>query len=135
MIAGYTVIRTLGRGGMGTAYLVHTVPAAQSGAEGVGAHARLGDPSFRERFRREVDLASRLDHRTSSTSRTPGRRTTFTWIAMQYVDGPTAAMLRDSDGPLQADAVAGIIAQVASALDYAHAQGLLHRDVKPANVL
>uniref|UniRef100_UPI003D8EDBA9 serine/threonine-protein kinase n=1 Tax=Gordonia sp. B7-2 TaxID=3420932 RepID=UPI003D8EDBA9 len=136
VIAGYTVIRTLGRGGMGTVYLVQHPRLPRNQALKVLASTLGGDPSFRERFRREADLASRLDHPNIVNVQDAGVEDDVMWIAMQYVDGTdTAAMLRDSDGPLQADAVVGIIAQVASALDYAHAQGLLHRDVKPANVL
>src|SRR5690625_387886 len=94
------------------------------------------DPGFRERFNREADLAASLWHPHVVGVHDRGEYDGRLWIAMDYVDGCDAAALlgRHPDGLPREQAVE-IITAVAQALDYAHARGLLHRDVKPANIL
>ncbi|MGW5523660.1 serine/threonine-protein kinase [Gordonia sp. NPDC003950] len=95
-----------------------------------------GNPVFRQRFHREADLAARLDHPNIVAVQDAGIDGDAMWIAMQYVDGDDAAkIVRESPGPLPAEPIVDLIGQAASALDHAHAQGTLHRDVKPANIL
>ncbi|BBX27428.1 hypothetical protein MALV_25530 [Mycolicibacterium alvei] len=95
------------------------------------------DEDFRQRFIREADLAARLTHPNIVTVHDRGEFNGQLWIASQYVDGIDAArMLHDSypDG-MPANLASAIISAIANALDYAHEQNLLHRDVKPANIL
>lgn len=94
------------------------------------------DPSFRDRFRREAQLAARLDHPNIVAVHDAGVDDSVMWIAMQYIEGTDAAeLLRTAPAPLPADQAVDIIAQAGAGLDHAHAFGMLHRDVKPANIL
>ena len=95
------------------------------------------DDSFRQRFIREADSIAALEHPNIVTVHDRGEADNQLWISTQYVDGTDAARLLQSRYPagMPADEVADITAAIASALDYAHKKGLLHRDVKPANIL
>ena len=96
-----------------------------------------GDPDYRARFNREADLASKLWHPHIVSVHDRGEFNDQLWISMDYVDGLDAARLLVSRYPngMPADQVVRIITAVASSLDYAHKQGLLHRDVKLANIM
>jgi YVTN family beta-propeller protein len=134
-LAGYEIQALLGRGGMGVVYL----------AEQLGPHRRVAlklllDPAtasegFRTRFLRESELAAAIDHPNVLPVYDAGETDGVLWIAMRYVDGIDLAALLARDGPLPPEQALGIVGQVADALDAAHARGLVHRDVKPANVL
>ncbi|GAB2514638.1 serine/threonine-protein kinase [Nocardia heshunensis] len=94
------------------------------------------DDEFRGRFLREAELASRLRHPNVVTIYDRGEFEGRLWIAMQYVEGKDAAqLLREGGGPMPMERALRIIDQAARGLDAAHAAGLLHRDVKPANIL
>ncbi|BBZ32048.1 hypothetical protein MCNF_06530 [Mycolicibacterium confluentis] len=95
------------------------------------------DESFRERFIREADLAAGLRHPNIVGVHDRGEHDGRLWIAMDYINGTDAAHLLEQKYPagMPADVVAHIVGSVASALDYAHKKGLLHRDVKPANII
>ncbi len=95
------------------------------------------DPDYRARFEREADLASALWHPNVVSVHDRGEYEGQLWISMDYVDGQDAAHLLTSRFPagMPTDQVLRIVTAVASALDYAHKQGLLHRDVKPANIM
>ena len=95
------------------------------------------DPEYRARFNREADLASTLWHPHIVSVHDRGEFDGQLWISMDYVDGIDAARLLASRFPagMPTDQVVRIVTAVASALDYAHKQGLLHRDVKPANIM
>lgn len=135
--AGYTVVRKLGAGGMGQVYLAQHPRLPRRDALKLLASDVSADPSFRERFLREADLASTLWHPHIVGVHDRGEHEGQLWISMDFVDGEDADGLltsRFSTG-MPVELVAAIVIAVASALDYAHKQGLLHRDVKPANIL
>lgn len=131
-IAGYRIERRLGAGGMGVVYLARHPRLPRLDALKVLAYG--SDSRFRERFRREARLASRLDHPNVVSIYNSGENDEMLWIAMQFVDGRDAADLV-SDGGLAAERAITIVTQAARGLDAAHAADLLHRDVKPANLL
>lgn len=135
--AGYTVVRRLGAGGMGEVYLAqHPRLPKQVALKLLGASIS-NYPTFRERFLREADLSSRLWHPHIVGVQDRGEEGDQLWIAMDYVDGEDAAELLSRKFPagMPKELVVSIVSAVASALDHAHQHDLLHRDVKPANIL
>jgi serine/threonine-protein kinase len=94
-----------------------------------------GDLYFRQRFEREARLAAKIDHPHAVGIEDSGEVDGVLYVVMPYVDGTDMEAMLASDGALEAPLAAAIVSQVASALDAAHALGLVHRDVKPGNVL
>src|ERR1700761_587047 len=135
--AGYTILRPLGSGGMADVYLAKHPRLPRRDALKVLSEGTTADQEFRERFNREADLAATLWHPHIVAVHDRGEFDGHLWIAMDYVEGTDAArLMRDRFRGGMADGdVCAIVTAVASALDYAHARGLLHRDVKPANIL
>jgi serine/threonine protein kinase len=135
--AGYTIIRLLGSGGMGEVYLAQHPRLPRRDALKLLPPDWSADPEYRARFNREADLASTLWHPHIVGVHDRGEEDGQLWISMDYVDGLDAARLladRYPDG-MPVEEVSRIVTAVASALDYAHKQGLLHRDVKPSNIM
>ena len=133
--AGYTVIRLLGSGGMGEVYLAEHPRLPRKDALKI-LPERLSDGDYRDRFLREADLAAGLWHPSIIRVNDRGEFDGQLWIAMDYIDGMDAGqLLRRYPAGMPAADVADIVSAVADALDYAHSQGLLHRDVKPANIM
>jgi serine/threonine protein kinase, bacterial len=135
--AGYTILRPLGSGGMADVYLAKHPRLPRREALKVLAKGMTADGEFRERFNREADLAATLWHPHIVAVHDRGEFDGQLWIAMDYVEGTDASRLvkeRYRQG-MSADDVCAIVTAVAGALDYAHNRGLLHRDVKPANIL
>lgn len=134
--AGYRIISLIGAGGMGEVYLAEHPRLPRQDALKILARD-LSSGEFRERFIREADLAAKLFHPSIVSVHDRGDDNGQLWIAMDYVDGPDAAKLLRQRYPagMPVDELITIIEPVASALDYAHRNGLLHRDVKPANIL
>lgn len=134
---GYTVLGLLGSGGMGEVYLAQHPRLPRRDALKVLPEGLTADREFRERFHREADLAAKLWHPNIVTVRDRGEFDGQLWIAMPYVEGSDAAQLMKDSYPagMSARDVCAIVTAVASALDYSHEMGLLHRDVKPANIL
>jgi serine/threonine protein kinase, bacterial len=135
--AGYTILRPLGAGGMAEVYLALHPRLPRRDVIKVLAEAITADREFRERFNREADLAATLWHPHIVGVHDRGEFNGQLWISMDYVDGTDAARLvkeRYQDG-MPVHEVCAILQAVAGALDYAHDRGLLHRDVKPANIL
>ena len=137
LFAGFTILRVLGAGAMGTVYLAAHPRLPRQDALKVLSAELTADSQYRERFLREADLAASLSHPNILGVHDRGEYEEQFWISMDYVAGTDAGRLvreHYSDGMPIADALA-IITAVGSALDYAHQRGLLHRDVKPANIL
>ncbi|TFV57365.1 serine/threonine protein kinase [Mycobacterium sp. PS03-16] len=135
--AGYTIVRLLGTGGMGEVYLAQHPRLPRRDALKVLPATVSADTEYRERFNREADIAATLWHPHIVGVHDRGECDGQIWISMDYVEGTDAAQLlrdRHTDG-LPPEEVAAIVRAVADALDYAHQRGLLHRDVKPANIL
>jgi serine/threonine protein kinase len=135
--AGYTILRVLGAGGMGTVYLVQHPRLPRQDALKVLSSDLTTDPQYRARFLREADVAASLSHPNILGIHDRGECGDQFWIAIDFVRGTDAAKLLHERYPrgMPAGLAMQIVAPVASALDHAHQRGLLHRDVKPANIL
>lgn len=137
VFAGYTILRLLGSGGMGEVYLAQHPRLPRRDALKILPANLTADSEFRQRFNREAELAARLSHPHIVGIHDRGEFQGQLWISMDYVEGTDAAQLlrsRYRSGMPSAEVVE-IVSAVADALDYAHSRGLLHRDVKPANIL
>ena len=134
-IAGYQIEEIIGRGGMGVVYRAEHIRLGRKVALKVVAPQIAREEKFRERFLRESRTAGTLDHPNVVPMYDAGEADGVLYIAMRFVDGVDLASLIERDGPLEPARSARIVAQVASALDAAHEAGLVHRDVKPSNVL
>lgn len=135
--AGYRIIRLLGSGGMGEVYLAEHPRLPRRDAVKILPAGLCADPSFRERFGREASIAATLFHPNIVGVHDRGECAGKLWISFDYVDGPDTAALMRSRYPagMPHDEALEILGAVGAALDYAHERGLLHRDVKPANIL
>jgi serine/threonine-protein kinase len=134
-IAGYRISGVIGRGGMSVVYAAEHVGLGRTVALKLLSATLASDPSFRERFTRESRLAATLDHPNIVQVYDAGEADGFLYIAMRHVDGVDLGTLIERSGPLPLGQTVFYIDQIAGALDQAHAQGLIHRDVKPANIL
>jgi serine/threonine-protein kinase len=135
--AGYTIVRRLGSGGMGEVYLAQHPRLPRRDALKVLPASVSADNEYRQRFNREADIAATLWHPHIVGVHDRGDFEGQIWISMDYVEGTDAGRLlreRYPDDMPKAE-VAEIVTAVADALDYAHQRDLLHRDVKPANIL
>jgi serine/threonine protein kinase, bacterial len=137
VVAGYTILRTLGAGGMGEVYLVQHPRLPRYDALKVLGSLVSTDDEYRQRFGLEADMVATLSNPHIVTIYDRGQYDDKLWIAMEYIDGTDASRLLAERYPygMPPDEVVRIIAGIADALDYAHGRGLLHRDVKPANIL
>jgi serine/threonine protein kinase, bacterial len=134
--AGYTILRLLGSGGMGEVYLAQHPRLPRRDALKVLPTTVTADSEYRQRFDREGDIAATLWHPHIVGVHDRGEFNGQLWISMDYVDGTDAARLvRDNPNGIAPRQVFEIVTAVAGALDYAHQRDLLHRDVKPANIL
>jgi serine/threonine-protein kinase len=135
VIAGYRIEERVGRGGMGVVYRAEHLNLRRRAAIKIIADDLAESEGFRERFTREARIAAALQHPNIVTVYDAGEVDGQLYLAMQYIEGfDLSAMLR-KDGRLRPYRAVDVCRQVASALDAAHAMGLIHRDVKPANVL
>jgi CHASE2 domain-containing sensor protein len=135
VIAGYRLEEEIGAGGMGVVYRASQLHLKRDVALKLIRPEHARDLMFRARFERESRLAAAVGHPSIIPVFDAGEDDGLLYIAMLLVDGPDLARMLRSVGPLPLPTVVSIVRQVAGALDAAHAHGLVHRDVKPANVL
>lgn len=134
VFAGYTIEQRLGVGGMGTVYRAQDPDLPRSVALKLLHRDLTADDYIRSRFELEAAHSARLEHPNIVTVYRRGREDDQLWIAMQFVEITDAAVILDQ-GPIDPARAVHIITETANALDYAHSAGVLHRDVKPANIL
>ena len=135
LVAGYRIESRIGSGGMAVVFRARDERLGRSVALKVLAPSLAGDSEFRERFIRESRAAAAVDHPHIIPVYAAGEADSVLYIAMRFVAGGDLRSVIYREGPLPADRVVSFLSPVASALDAAHAAGLVHRDVKPANIL
>ena len=131
----YEILRHVARGGMAEVYLAHDLMLDRRVALKVLFPELSTDPTFVERFRREAQAAANLSHPNIVSIYDWGEEDGTYFIVMEYIEGRTLSQVLRSEGPLLPDRAADIAADVAAALGFAHRNGVIHRDVKPGNVL
>jgi adenylate cyclase len=134
-VAGFRIESVIGRGGMGIVYLAEQLALGRKVALKVVPPELAGDQRARERFVRESRLAASLDDPHVVDIYDAGEADGVLYLAMRHVHGSDLRSLVQREGPLGPERAAGLLSQVAAALDSAHRAGLIHRDVKPANIL
>jgi Protein kinase domain len=133
--AGYLIEAVAGRGGMGTVYRAENRRLGNRVALKILAADLAADESFRERFVRESRLAASISHPNIIPIFDAGSEEDNLYIVMRYVDGADLKQVLKDAGPLPVDVTVSIVSQAGRGLAAAHARGLIHRDVKPANIL
>ncbi|WP_329213499.1 serine/threonine protein kinase [Streptomyces sp. NBC_01485] len=134
-VAGYRIEREIGRGGMAVVYRARDLRLDRTVALKLLAPELARNDTFRKRFTHESRVAAAIDHPHIVPVFEADETDGVLYIAMRYVDGSDLRQLLDREGPLPLPTAVRIAAQVASALDAAHEHGLVHRDVKPGNIL
>jgi serine/threonine protein kinase len=135
IFSGYLIEAVAGRGGMGVVYRATQIGLGRTVALKLITPAVAADEDFRERLQRESQLLASVDHPNVITVYEAGEADGQLFMSMRYVEGMDLRSLLAAQGPLAPEQAARIVAQVGAGLDAAHANGLVHRDVKPANVL
>jgi serine/threonine protein kinase len=131
----YRIDRLLGRGGMGAVYLAHELALDRDVAIKVLPPDQAGTPQLRDRFKREARIAARLNHPYIVPLYTFGEVDGLVYFVMGYVAGESLASRLKQQGPLEAEEARTLLVHITDALDYAHRQGVVHRDIKPDNIL
>ncbi|MEU5160660.1 protein kinase [Streptomyces sp. NPDC020875] len=134
VIGPYRLVGRLGAGGMGRVYLGRSPGGRNVAVKAVHPHV-AHDPSFRARFRREIEAARRVGGRWTAPVLDADPEAAVPWVATGFFAGPPLSAAVDEHGPLSGRAVRGLGAGLAEALAAVHGLGLVHRDVKPSNVL
>jgi serine/threonine-protein kinase len=135
LLGRYSLERELGRGGMGIVYLAHEVSLDRPVALKLLPPELAAQPQLKDRFLREARTAAKLSHPNIVPIFAVDEVDGFVFFAMAYVGGESLGQRIRTKGPVAASEVARIMREVAWALAYAHAQGVVHRDVKPDNIL
>jgi serine/threonine-protein kinase len=131
----YELLGTLGQGGFGRVYRVRDLHLEREVALKVLHPVLTQDPAVVERFRREAQLAARLNHPNIVNIYDIAGRSGLIWYTMELIQGPSLAQLVERHGPLPLDRVFRLMREALSALAHAHGSGLVHRDIKPENML
>ncbi len=135
MFAGYRIEALAGRGGMGLVYKARQLRPERTVAVKVIMPELAGDPDFRARFEQEASLAAQIEHPNVIPIYGVGDEDGLLYIVMRFVESMDLGVLLRRHERLEPAHAARLIGQIAAALDAAHERGLVHRDVKPANVL
>jgi serine/threonine protein kinase len=135
VLAGYRIIELIGEGAGGAVYLAEQEEGGERVALKVLADELAHDDRFRQRFLRESTIAAGLRHPHVVGILDFGEADGGVYLAMRHIEGADLRELLGRDGPLEPEVALRLVAQVGEALDEAHARGLVHRDVKPANIL
>ena len=133
-IGNYQIIDELGRGGMAIVYRAYQPSLNRYVAIKVLPPQLSFDQQFVERFQREAQAAAGLRHPNIVVIHDVGNQDGIYYIVMEYLEGRTLKQLIEQEGSLDAERAARIVEQIAAALDYAHQEGFVHRDVKPSNI-
>jgi serine/threonine-protein kinase len=131
----YELLELLGTGGFGRVYRVRDLSLEREVALKVLHPSLTQDPEVVERFRREAQLAARLNHPNIVNIYDIAGRSGLIWYTMEVIHGPNLAQLVEREGPLSLDRVLRLLREGLSALAHAHGSGLVHRDIKPENML
>jgi hypothetical protein len=134
-IAGFRIESEIGRGGMGVVYLAHQSFPERKVALKLLSPELASDPAFRERFVHESNAAASTEHPNIVPVYGAGEADGQLYLAMRYIEGTDLESLLGREGALSPDRAARICAEIADALEAAHDRGLIHRDVKPGNIL
>ncbi|MGB3332885.1 MAG: serine/threonine-protein kinase, partial [Mycobacterium sp.] len=137
IFAEYTILKLLGAGGMGKVYLAQHPRLPRREALKILRRSLSADDDYEERFRREAEAAAVLVHPNIVRVHDRGEYRGRLWLSMDYIEGETLGELitRKFPAGMPAQIAIPIVASIADALDYAHGQGVVHRDVKPSNIL
>ena len=131
----YELLGQLGQGGFGRVYRVRDLHLEREVALKILHPLLTQEPAVLERFRREAQLAARLNHPNIVNIYDIAGRSGLIWYTMELIQGPNLAQLVERDGPLALDKVLRLLREALSALAHAHSSGLVHRDIKPENML
>jgi serine/threonine protein kinase len=134
-VSRYAVEKTLGTGGMATVELAEDTELRRKVAVKRLSASLAGDDVLQERFFREARLAAALSHPNLVAVYDVGDEDGLPYIVMEYVEGETLAALMARTGPMQPDGAVELLGQACAGLEHAHAAGLVHRDIKPQNLL
>ncbi|MGH7214597.1 MAG: protein kinase domain-containing protein [Tepidisphaeraceae bacterium] len=134
-LGGYEIIQKLGQGGMGAVYLARQVSLDRNVAVKVLPTRMAEDPQFLARFTREAYAAAQLSHHNVVQIHDIGAERSTHFFSMEFVDGKNLADVVRKDGRLDPEAAAGYTLQAARGLKFAHDHGMVHRDIKPDNLL
>src|SRR3954465_10092267 len=131
----YRIEEEIARGGMGVIYRATHVTLELPRAVKVITPQFARDPRYLERFRTEATAAARIEHPNVVTVHDFGEVDGAPYLVMQYVEGVDLERLVEREGPLMPQRALSLLSQIADGLDAAHAKGVVHRDVKPSNIL
>ena len=131
----YEIVSRLGAGGMATVYAARQTSLGRMVALKVLTPSLSSDEEFVRRFELEAKTVARLDHPNIVSVFDAGQSGGHLFLAMRLINGPTLAELLQQGGPMPTERVIGLLTQIAAAIDYAHGSSVIHRDIKPGNIL